>query len=269
VSKAGHHPAQPGPPAPDGRVGPIPATWPAPAPLLVVWHDVECGAYVEDLPLWRSLAAEAGGPVLDVGAGTGRVALDLARHGHAVVALDSEQVLLAELERRATGLPVSTVCSDARSFAIDGRRFPLVLVPMQTLQLLGGRQGRSAFLRCARAHLTSGGLVAIALADALDGVDDDHCAPPLPDVRTVDGVVYASHPVGLRDEGDRVAIERIRETIAAGGRRTASDDVVLLDRVDAATLEREAQELGFTARPAGRIAETDEYVGSIVVMLGG
>ena len=45
----------------------------------VMWHDVECGSYVADLPLWRRLAAEAGGPVLDVGAGTGRVALDLAR----------------------------------------------------------------------------------------------------------------------------------------------------------------------------------------------
>ena len=45
------------------------------APAHVVWHDVECGGYDADLPLWRELAREAGGPVLDVGAGTGRVAL--------------------------------------------------------------------------------------------------------------------------------------------------------------------------------------------------
>ena len=48
---------------------------------LVVWHDVECGRYDADLPLWRELAASARRPVLDVGAGTGRVALDLARAG--------------------------------------------------------------------------------------------------------------------------------------------------------------------------------------------
>jgi hypothetical protein len=50
----------------------------------VVWHDLECGAYRADLPLWRELAARArfGSPILDVGAGTGRVALDLARAGH-------------------------------------------------------------------------------------------------------------------------------------------------------------------------------------------
>ena len=41
--------------------------------MSVIWHDLECGAYAEDLPLWRALAAEHGDPVLDVGAGTGRV----------------------------------------------------------------------------------------------------------------------------------------------------------------------------------------------------
>ena len=42
-----------------------------PEPELVVWHDLECGGYDADLPLWRELAADADGPVLDLGAGTG------------------------------------------------------------------------------------------------------------------------------------------------------------------------------------------------------
>src|SRR5581483_3830706 len=66
----------------------------------VVWHDVECGSYVEDLPLWRSLAASYGDPVLDVGAGTGRVTLDLAQAGYRVTALDRDPDLIAALERR-------------------------------------------------------------------------------------------------------------------------------------------------------------------------
>ena len=53
----------------------------------VIWHDLECGGYVEDLPLWRELAGD--GPVLDLGCGTGRVALDLAARGVPVVGLDA------------------------------------------------------------------------------------------------------------------------------------------------------------------------------------
>ena len=49
-----------------------------------IWHDVECGAYGADLALWEELATAAGGPVLDLGCGTGRVVLHLARRGHAV-----------------------------------------------------------------------------------------------------------------------------------------------------------------------------------------
>src|SRR5690606_9884788 len=56
----------------------------------VIWHDVECGAYDTDLPLWRTLSKGLDGPVLDVGAGTGRVTLDLARRGREVIALDAE-----------------------------------------------------------------------------------------------------------------------------------------------------------------------------------
>src|SRR5689334_15619452 len=115
----------------------------------VVWHDVECGSYVEDLPLWRSLAAEYGDPVLDVGAGTGRVTLDLARAGYRVTALDRDPELLAALERRlgensrkARVVP-QTVVADARDFDLGESRFPLVIVPMQTIQLLGGAEGRA------------------------------------------------------------------------------------------------------------------------------
>ena len=63
----------------------------------VTWHDVEHGSYDADLPLWRQLADATGGPVLDLGAGTGRVSVDLAAQGHDVVALDSDPELLAEL----------------------------------------------------------------------------------------------------------------------------------------------------------------------------
>jgi len=234
----------------------------------VLWHDIECGGYDLDLPLWRELADREGSPVLDVGAGTGRVALDLARRGHELVALDRDAALLDALRERGAGLPVSAVAADARDFAL-GRRFALVIVPMQTLQLLGGRVGRARFLRCARAHLADGGLLAVALADALEAFDADHDHPPVPDLREVGGVVYASRPVAVRDLGDRAAIERVREVVARDGTRTVSDDVIELDRVDADELAAEAGAFGLRAQAPRRIPATLEYVGSTVAMLRG
>ena len=70
-------------------------------PEHAVWHDVECSRYEADLPLWRELARDAPEGVLDVGAGTGRVALRLAYAGHAVTALDLDPELLRVLEARA------------------------------------------------------------------------------------------------------------------------------------------------------------------------
>jgi SAM-dependent methyltransferase len=234
----------------------------------VIWHDLECWGYRLDLPLWRELADREGSPVLDVGAGTGRVSLDLAGRGHEVVALDVSAELLDALRERAAGLPVTTVASDARDFAID-RRFPLVLVPMQTLQLFGGPEGRGRFLTRARDHLATGGLIAVALADALECFDEEHDQPPPPDMRDVDGVVYASRPVAVRDLGDRAAIDRIRDVVEADGTHTRTENVVELDRIDPDGLAEEAEALGLRAETPRRIPPTIEYVGSTVVMLRG
>jgi SAM-dependent methyltransferase len=232
----------------------------------VVWHDLECGGYAEDLGLWRELAGA--GPVLDLGCGTGRVALDLAARGVPVVGLDRDAVLLAALRARAAGLPVETVCADARDFDL-GRRFAVVLAPMQTVQLLGGPEGRARFLRCAGAHLEPGGLFALALADALEGFDEETATPPLPDAREQDGIVYFSQPVAVKDEGERVAIHRVREIVDRDGARTTGRDIVRLDRLEPAELEAEAATFGLTAEPRRLVAATDEFVGSVVVMLRG
>ncbi|MDQ3678608.1 MAG: class I SAM-dependent methyltransferase [Actinomycetota bacterium] len=234
----------------------------------VVWHDVECGSYVEDLPLWRDLARAEIGPVLDAGAGTGRVALDLARHGHAVVAVDRDPDLLAELRRRAGRLPIETVVADARSLELRGRSFGLIIAPMQLVQLLGGFDGRMGFLRAARALLGPDGLLACAVSESMDAFDGDGVLP-LPDVAVLDGVRYSSQPVALRDDGRRVAIERIREITAGDGRRCAAADIIHLDRLATATFELEARGAGLKPDRRLIIRPTHDHVGSSVVMLRG
>jgi len=235
-----------------------------------IWHDVECCSYDADLELWRELAATHGGPILDVGAGTGRVTLDLARRGHEVVALDLDQAFLDVLRQRADseGVHVETVAADAGDFDLHRRDFAIVMAPMQTVQLLRPA-GRLGFLRSARAHVASGGLVAIALADALDCFDGDHALLPAPDRLIVDSTLYSSQPVALRDHGATVAIERIREIVHADGRRVASDDVLHLDRVSIDDVEREGLAAGLRPLPARVIDATEEHVGTSVVMLRG
>lgn len=238
---------------------------------LVLWHDLECGAYDVDLPLWRELADAARGPVLDVGAGTGRVALDLAAHGIEVTALDLDPALLDALvaRGRALGLDVPVQAADASDFTIPGARFDLVVVPMQTVQLLAGAAARAGFLRSVRGVLAPGGRVAVALADALDAFDEDHTEPPLPDMRDVDGVVYASRPIAVRDLGDRIAIDRIRETVDGAGRRVAVGNTVVLHAVDAGAFAAEAQAQGWAVQQQRAVPQTEEYVGSQVVVLRG
>lgn len=231
----------------------------------VVWHDVECGAYRADLSLWRDLADAAGGPVLDVGAGTGRVSLDLAARGHEVIALDADPVLLAALSRRGAGLPVSTVHADMRRFDL-GRRVALVVVPMQTLQLLDGPGDRRAFLDAARRHLEPGGILAAALADPLDGMAPDDDALPLPDILEIHGTVYASQPLAVRPGPDGTEIERVRQRVAPDGALVTTADVILVRNLPPAVLETELAGAGFAPRPRRAIAPTTDHVGSAVVL---
>jgi SAM-dependent methyltransferase len=236
--------------------------------MTIIWHDLECGSYAQDIPFWRSLAARYGDPVLDVGAGTGRIALELCRQGHRVTALDSDAVLLAELARRGAEYELETVVADAREFEL-GRRFALCMVPMQTIQLLGGPAGRISFLRCARRHLTRDGVVAIAIAETLECYEIEDGVPgPLPDIGEQDGIVYSSLPTAVRAVGDQFVLERRRETITADGRRSVAQDVIHLDRLSRDQLELEACEAGLAPAGAAGIPATNDHVGSTLVMLG-
>lgn len=239
-----------------------------PAGEAALWHDVECGGYTADLPLWRELAQGSGGPVLEIGAGTGRVALDLAERGYRVNALDSDPELIAELARRARqrGLRVDATAGDARAFEL-GRRFGVVVAPMQVTQLLGGPDGRRSMLAAVRRHMDAGAVLALALADPLEDLPVEDALPPLPDVRERGGWIYSSRPVAMRDAGGAIAIERIREAVSPTGAHGESAATLMLDRVDAAELEAMATSERFCSLPRRSVPATEAYVGSEVVML--
>jgi SAM-dependent methyltransferase len=244
----------------------------APPDLRVGWHDVECAGYTADLPLWRELHAAHPGPVLDVGAGTGRVALDLARAGAEVTALDVDPLLLAALRARAAAgrLHVATACADARGFSLLPTRFALVLVPMQTLQLLPAARDRAAFLARARAHLAPGGRLAVTLAGVLEPFGADHPFLPPPDTGEHEGWELASQPLALRLAPGRAIVERVRRaTPPGGGPPVEQPDRVVLALVPPAALLAEGAAAGLRPLGVRAIPPTGDHVGSEVVMWGG
>ena len=232
--------------------------------MSVVWHDVECGAYEADLTLWEQLAVEADGPVLDLGCGSGRVGLHLARRGHRVLGLDLNPAFVLTLNERAEKLPVKAEVGDAREFELE-ETFDLVLAPMQLLQLFDGSAERLRCLRCVATHLAEGGLAAFAIVESMPVPVD--AAPPLPDTREVDGWVYSSLPIEAEVDSGSIRVRRLRQTVSPEGELEEELYEVGLRTLDAETLEGEAHSAGLL--PVGRrtILPTDAHVGSAVVLL--
>lgn len=130
---------------------------------------LEHAHYDEDLPFWRALAGAAPGPVLDAGAATGRVSLDLARHGHEVWAVDASPEMVAELEARlAAEAPdvaarIHPAVGRLETLAL-GRTFGVVLVAMNTMQVLVAPEAREAAFAALASHLAPGGVLAFDVA---------------------------------------------------------------------------------------------------------
>jgi SAM-dependent methyltransferase len=233
----------------------------------VLWHDLESGGYSGDLPLWRELARRTGGPILDLGAGTGRVALALAEAGHEVTALDSDSILLDELARRAAdaGVEVACVAADARRLEPIGR-FALIVAPMQFAQLMGGAKGRAELLRGVVSCLVPGGIFAAAIADLDEAVAADDLAGGLGEVAEPGAWAYTSRPLSVRRVPAGVEVEWLRQVVSPAGERAEERHAETLDRLTPEQFEREAA--GHALRPEGRheLRHTDGYIGSIVVV---
>jgi SAM-dependent methyltransferase len=230
----------------------------------VIWHDVECGGYDADLALWERLAGEAGGPVLELGCGTGRVALHLARRGHRVIGVDREPELVASLRERGRELPVEALAGDARELRLPERAAP-VIAPMQLLQLLPSAEDRVRCLSAVARVLPPGGSFAAAIVERLPepGGGQD----PIPDVRDVEGWVYSSLPVDAAvDRGD-IVVRRLRQTVSPAGHLEEEPNEIRIHALSAERLEAEGAEAGLAPRERLAIPPTDLHVGSTVVVL--
>jgi ubiquinone/menaquinone biosynthesis C-methylase UbiE len=115
-----------------------------------------------DVPFYVDLARESGGPVLEMGCGTGRVLLPVARAGVRIHGIDFSSDMLAQLESKLAVESaevrdrVSFSQGDIRSADV-GAKFSLVTAPFGVAQLLLARGDQRAWLRNVSRHLLPGG----------------------------------------------------------------------------------------------------------------
>ena len=121
-----------------------------------------------DVRFYLREAAAAGGEVLELGVGTGRVALPLANAGFPVTGLDLSPAMLRVLRRKMTAFPpkapVRPVRADMAAFAL-GRRFDLIIIPFRAFQHVLTPGGQRRCLACVHRHLRRGGRFIVDIFD--------------------------------------------------------------------------------------------------------
>ena len=135
--------------------------------LLSRYYDLENADFTEDLDFWLALAEEYGDPIVELGCGTGRVLLNLARRGHALTGVDDSPGMLARLEEKlrvATGkhLPTAPTLLRARmDNFFSAESFALALMPFNTFMHLLALEEQMAALTFIRQHLRPGAMLAL------------------------------------------------------------------------------------------------------------
>ena len=236
-----------------------------------IWQEVEFGSYGADLPVWVELAGESDGPVVELGAGAGRVSLHLAGHGHEVAAVEQDLELIRELEdlSERRGIPLTIVAGDLTS--PSELRLPvrpaLAIGPLHVIQVLEAAK-RPGLLARIGELMAPGGILALTVVDETTLLSSGAASTQiLPDMRELDGWVYSSEPLWVQVGEHALTVRRLRESVSPEGRMERDIHDEVLHRVDPETLEREAAGAGF--RPAGRrqIRSGENEADSTLVLL--
>ncbi len=154
------------------------------------FYDLEYEGYDADLTLYLELARRAGGPILELGCGTGRVALALAREGYRVVGIDNSPAMLARAEAKLSPQlrdRVAFIRADMAAFDLE-ERFGLAIIPLGTFGHLTSPAAQRRCLETVRRHLGPNGRLALDLPNPIaPGFLDDDPALVLHWVRVEDG----------------------------------------------------------------------------------
>jgi SAM-dependent methyltransferase len=132
------------------------------------WYDIfYAAADPGDLDFYHGLCSASGGPILEIGVGTGRIALPLAKEGMEIVGIDLFEPMLKVAQQRALDVApldgsLKLIQADMRDFDLK-RKFPVVTIPARTLLLATTEEEQIETLCRAVQHLEDDGTMAFNL----------------------------------------------------------------------------------------------------------
>lgn len=185
-------------------------------------YDLQYAGWTDDLPFYEALARRGDLPSLELMAGTGRVALHLARAGCRVVAIDNAPAMLARLEAQLDGAVsprIRVVEADVRSLDLAGEKFDLIYVALCSLELLHAPADQLATLRSVARHLAPGGVFAC-------------------EIRSLTAIDWSREPSALRHEWTRTdpatgeRVTKLHSATSSPARQTTLDTLIF-DRLAA------------------------------------
>ena len=127
-----------------------------------VLYDLENPDSEPEGSFYLSIAQESGGPVLELGCGTGRFTIPLAQAGLDVTGLDLVTVMLDRAKAKAGDLPITWIEADVRSFSL-GRKFKLIFESGSLFMHMLTNADQEACLARVREHLSPGGCFVVGL----------------------------------------------------------------------------------------------------------
>jgi ubiquinone/menaquinone biosynthesis C-methylase UbiE len=132
------------------------------------FYDLEYSLKEDDIPFYLDMADSFGSPILEIGAGTGRVTFELVRAGHEVWGIDDSAKMLAIAQKKLKGMPVAgagklhLVQADMRAFDLP-RKFALCIIPFRAFLHNLTQADQLATLAAIRRHLQPRGMLAFDL----------------------------------------------------------------------------------------------------------
>lgn len=137
--------------------------------LIAPFYDIEHAQFDEDLEMYRDFAGLGMGPVLELACGSGRLLLPLAREGYELTGVDNSATMLSLAQERLQHAGMIDRCKLVQQdmCSLDlGQKFRLALIALGSFAHVSTRKQQQQVLAAVHAHLTSGALLIVDIANA-------------------------------------------------------------------------------------------------------